>query len=107
MNTANTLQKRIMRRIYMAFAIRIATHQITAQIALFALALMVFGKLVYVKRIVDTLLTRSVEQLPGYVTGAFMHAEVLTLIAIGTMVFVALSIPWQLRTQFMPRAHAA
>lgn len=106
MNTANKLQKQIMRRVYMAFAKRVATHQVTMQVALFVLALYVFGAVVHVKRIVDALLSTSAGSIPSYIAGAFMHAEVLTLIAVGTMVFVALSIPWQFRSQSLLRSQA-
>lgn len=90
----------------MAFAMRLATHQVTTQVALFVLALYVFGAVVHVKRIVDALLSTSLGSIPSYVVGAFMHAEMLTLIAIGVMVFVGLSLPLQLRAQYVSRAHA-
>lgn len=106
MNSANKLQKRIMRRIYMAFAVRLATHQMTAQIGLFILALYIFGEMVHVRQIVETLLNTPLGRVPTYVGNAFMHGEMLTLLAIGTMVFVALSVPLQLRSYFGFRTHS-
>lgn len=89
-----------MRRIYAAFALRIATHQVTVYAALFTLALYVFGETVHVQRIVETLLGTPLGNVPAYVGKALMHGEVLTLIAIGVMVFVGLSIPRELYRGF-------
>lgn len=96
-----------MRRVYLAFLKQVATHPVTMQVGLFVLALGVFGEMVHVKRIVDTTLGMSLGQLPNYFTGAFMHGEVLTLMAIGVMLFVALSLPLQIRAQFAPKLHSA
>ena len=98
MNTNNlTLQRKIMRRVYIAFARRIVAHPVTLQIATFALALVVFAKLVHVKRIVEGILNSSLDNIPMYVfhtiVGALWRGEVLTLIAVGVLVFSVLSIP--------------
>ena len=87
----------------MAFAMRMMTSQVTVQIALFTLALYVFGELVFVKRIVETLVNTPLGHMPTYVANAFMNAEMLTLITIGVMVFVGLSLPMHLRAQLGDR----
>lgn len=86
-----------MRKVYYIFALRVLRHPITLHIALFVLAMQVFAQMVHVKRIIDTLLHMPVGSTPKYILGAFMHGEMLTLIAIGAMVFVALSFPVQIK----------
>jgi uncharacterized membrane protein len=98
------LKRRIMRRVYVAFAVRIAQHPITLQVGLFAVSLLLFAKLVHVQRILESLLSSSLQNLPQYlfnnIAGAFQRGEVLTLLTLGVMLFVALSVPmqvWRLR----------
>jgi len=99
----NKLQKRIMRRVYLAFARRVATHPLAMNIALFTLALFVFAKLVFVRSVIDNLMGVEVAQVPSFMLSALMHGEILTLIAIGVMTFTLLSVPLQIRSQFAPR----
>jgi hypothetical protein len=110
MNTnTNKLRQRIMRRVYYTFALRIVRHQITTQVALFALALVVFAKLVHVSRIAESLLSTPLGNVPQYIFNVVFHAllrgEVLTLIAVGVMVFVALSLPLRVVKTFVPQLH--
>ena len=103
---ANQLQNKIMRRIYFAFAKRIATHEVTMQMALFALALLVFAKMVHVASVVDNFMSIPVAYIPGFIVGAVSQGEVLTLMAIGAMLFTALSLPLRLRAVILPQAEA-
>jgi hypothetical protein len=97
----NQLQKQIMRRIYYAFAKRMATHTITLQLALFGLALYVFAKMVFVQSVIDNMLATQLGQLPQFVIGAVFQSEALTLIAIGALMFTLLSLPRQVYSQFV------
>lgn len=101
------LQKKIMRRVYTVFAWRLSTHPITLQVGLFGVALLVMAKLVHVSRVVDSLLSTSLGNLPNYlfntVSSAFARGEVLTLIAVGVIVFTVLSIPWGLYHTLLPK----
>lgn len=108
----HTLQKKIMRRVYGVFALRLASHPITLQIGLCVAALLVLAKLVHVSRVAESMLSTSVANLPQYlfntVLSAFMRGEVLTLIAVGVIVFSLLSIPTSLyRTFALKRAPSA
>ena len=103
----NTLHRKIMRRIYYAYTMRIATHTITLQTVLCFFALYVFAKMVHVASVVHNLLSVEVGNAPAYIANAFFHGEALTLIAIGVMMFVALSLPVRVRTTFFPRMQTA
>ncbi len=101
------LQKKIMRRVYAVFAWRLAMHPVTMQVGLFGVALLILAKLVHVSRVADSMLSTSLSNLPNYlfntVVHAFMRGEVLTLIAVGVIVFTALSIPWGLYQITLPK----
>lgn len=86
-----------MRRIYTAFAARLVSHPLMLNAALFGVALAVFAQQVFVARVVDSLLNTQLGALPQFIFKALMRGEALTLMAIGVMVFTALSISWQLR----------
>jgi hypothetical protein len=103
---ANQLQTKIMRQIYFAFARRIATHEITMQIALFALALLVFAKMVHVASVVNNFMHIPVANVPNFIFTAVSHGEVVTLLAIGAMMFTALSLPLRLRSVILPPTEA-
>jgi len=96
-----------MRRVYYTFAIRIATHPVTMQGALFVLALLVFARMVHVRSVIDNLLATSLGKVPSFLTNAVINGEVLTLIAVGVMIFTLLSIPRGIKTAFASHAHAA
>jgi len=91
-----------MRRVYYAFARRIVTHPITVQSGLFVLALMVFARTVHVRSIIGNFLSINVGQVPTFLVNAvFQHGEVLTLIAIGVMIFTLFSLPLRIRAARM------
>lgn len=102
----NTLHTKIMRRVYYTFAMRVVTHPITTQCALFVLALSVFARMVHVRSVIDNLLSTSLGKVPSFLTNAVLNGEMLTLIAIGVMVFTLLSIPRGIKMAFAPRVHA-
>ncbi len=104
MNTNSIkLKRRIMRKVYYTFATRIVRHPITLQVGLFTAALFVFADMVHVSKVIENLLQTSVGSMPTFVLNALMRGEVLTLIAIGVMVFVALSLPTQAWRLLAPR----
>lgn len=108
MNTNITRMRRaIMRRVYMIYAGRVLAHPITINLALFVVALSVFRELVFVKRVLETLANMPLKELPHFFTDALWRGEVLTLLALGVMVFAALSINIQLSQLLRPRRRTA
>jgi hypothetical protein len=108
MNTnMKKIQRRIMRRVYTIFAARVVSSPITLNSALFVAALMVFAEVVHVQRIIEGLTSHSFASLPSYIFNAVMRGEVITLTAIGVMIFTALSIQWQVRGVFLPKMQQA
>ncbi len=96
-----------MRRVYLAFGARIISHQVTLYSALFVVSLLGFAKLVHVQSVLTNLLATELGSLPTFVMNAVWRGEVLTLLALGVMVFSALSIPWNLRRVFVSKFQVA
>ena len=96
------IRRRIMRRVYTVFAARIASHKLTLNLALFAVALTVFREVVFVKRVLETMSDMPLSGLPQFALNTLMRGEVVTLVAMGVMIFTALSIPWQIRSLRLP-----
>ena len=96
-----------MRRVYTIFAARIVSHQITLNVALFLVALTAFREVVWVKRVMETLFNMPLSAFPQFIINTVMRGEVVTLLALGVMIFTALSIPWQVHKLRMPKVATA
>ena len=84
-----------MRRVYYAYGIRLAHHPVTIQIVLFVVALFTFAQMVHVHKVIQNMLGTSLGNVPHFILNTLMHGEVLTLIALGVMTFVMLSLGWR------------
>ena len=89
-----------MRRVYYAYALRIATAQVT----LFTLAGVVLGVLLaqalHVAAIVRNVLAVPLGQVPSYLYSALLSTELWTLFLFGATCMLLLSVPvqsWSLR----------
>ncbi|MDA8596987.1 hypothetical protein N9L26_01480 [Candidatus Pacebacteria bacterium] len=90
------LQKNIMRRIYYAFAIRLATHPLTVHTILFMLAAYILASLVYVERVLQTIAQTQVGDLGTRLMQILVNADTASILALGVMIFAALSLPLRL-----------
>lgn len=100
MNTS--LHRKIMRRVYTAFAARIVSHSIMLNVAIFAAALAIFAHVVHVHKVIQSIFSVPLGALPDLVLNAVMRGEVVTLAAIGVMTLAALSVQWRVRRQVLP-----
>ncbi len=105
--TYRRIKRNVMRRIYTAYAARIVSSYEMLYVAMFAVALAVFAHMVHVVRVLDNMFNQSFSEIPSFVLHALMRGEVLTLAAIGVMVFTALSIQWRVRHNFVTRMQIA
>lgn len=94
--TTTTLQKQIMRRVYYAYTIAIASHTMFWQGIFLGACVALFGRLTHVASLIDNLLAVPVGSLPAYVGGAFLTAmtngELLTVLVTAFMAVLALSV---------------
>jgi len=106
-DTYKRIRRTVMRRVYTAYAANIVSSRIMLYGALFATALAVFAEMVHIAKVFDNMSTLSAAQVPTFALNAVMRGEVVTLTAIGVMVFAALSVQWQLRDMFATRLQLA
>lgn len=100
MSKMNQLQKKIMRRVYYAFALRLGTHPLVVHGVLFVASVYGLSVMVHVASIIENLRNIQVGNLDTYIFNAFTHTDVLTLLFVGMVFFTLLSLRWNLS---MPR----
>ena len=81
---ATALQKKVMRRVYYAYSIAIASHTMFWQGLALGACIALFGRLTHVASIAHNFLAVPLANVPGYIAGAFAHAfssgEIFTVI---------------------------
>lgn len=91
-----TLQNKIMRRVYYAYTIAIASHTMFWQGIFLGACIALFGRLTHVASLIDNLLSVPVGSVPAYVGGAVTQAltngEILTVLVTAFMLVLTLSI---------------
>jgi len=90
-HTMNQLQKKIMRRVYYAFGLRLATSPLVTHTLLLAVSVYALSKLLHVASIMDNLRGTELANLDNFIFNSFIHAEFLTLVFVGIIIFTALS----------------
>ena len=87
------LQNNIMRRVYYAFAIKLATHTATKHVVVLAVLGYVLTKLVFVAKVYENLASRELGELAPTLVRILSNADLVTLVVVGLVIFTALSLP--------------
>lgn len=105
----NKLQKRIMRRVYYAFAVRTVTSPVLLSAALLLAGLYALTIVLHVASIMSNLRTIQVARLDNYVLNSFAHTDYVTLACVGLVFFAMLSFRFSLKgtNHFTRTAQAA
>ncbi len=93
---SNTLQKRIMRRVYYAFFLRGAFHPVTVHALVLIVSVFTLSRLVHVAAIIENLKMVRLGELDNYIFATFAQAEFWTLVCTGIIIFTILSLPLRL-----------
>jgi hypothetical protein len=96
MSTINQLQRRIMRRVYYAFGIKLLTHRVTLHAFVFTLGLYGLGVMVHVASFIQNLKSMQLQYVDNFMFNALTHTDVYTLLFVGIVVFSALSFNFSL-----------
>ncbi len=91
-----------MRRVYYAFALRIASHPVVVHGTLLCASVFVLSRLVNVASILNNISNLRVGDLDNYLFNTFMHTEFWTLATFGLILFSLLSLPLSLKA---PNVH--
>lgn len=105
--THTAMKKRIMRRVYYAFGIRIATHTITLHVGTLLVAGFVLTRLVHVAAVFHNMETVQVGDLTHFVAQTLLSADVLTLVVTGVVIFTLLSLPLRIHIPRVRNMHTA
>lgn len=81
-----------MRRIYYVYALRLSFHPLTISFAVFAVALYLLAKLVFVARVVDGFLNIPVREVLPHTIDVLSYADALTLVIFGVCIMAVLSV---------------
>ena len=103
----NTLQRTIMRRVYYAFGVRLATHPITLHAVVLLVAGYALATLVHVEMVLRNLATTEVADLGTKLSTILFNADALSLLALGVVTFTVLSLPLRLPRVVTPRVELA
>ncbi len=103
---ASSLQKKIMRRIYYAYAIAVASHTMFWQGLLLGACVALFGRLTHVASIAHNFLAIPLANVPNYIATAFTNAvaggELVTAIVSCIMIALAVSFTYRVLPLFVP-----
>ncbi len=96
MSTINQLQRRIMRRVYYAFGIKVLTHKVTLHAFVFTLGLYGLGVMVHVASFMNNLKATQLQNIDNFMFNALTHTDVYTLLFVGIVIFSVLSFNFSL-----------
>lgn len=96
MKTQKEIKNQIMRRVYYTFALRLATHTTTLHLLVLVAATYALGYFVHVAAVFKNVAAVPVGELGGYLAGAAMHTEGITLVVLGAVILALLSLPLSL-----------
>jgi hypothetical protein len=89
-----------MRRVYITFGIRLATHVTTLHLLVMATAVYALGYFVHVAAVFRNVSSVPVGEFLNYLTKALMHADGMTVLVLGVITLTVVSFPFSL-----PRRH--
>lgn len=101
------IKRNVMRRVYTAYAGRLLSSRAMLYSSMFLASLAVFAHTVHVHKVFVNFASQPLAHAPQFVLNALLRGEVITLVAIGVMVFTALSIQWQVKSMLWPRVNLA
>lgn len=81
-----------MRRVWYTFMVSVFVRPSTVLGFFFGASMIAFWKLVSVTSIANNFLSVRVGELPSYAWSAFSHAETITILVFGIIVFTVLSV---------------
>jgi hypothetical protein len=100
MKTHTQIKKRIMRRVYITFGIRVATHVTTLHLVLMAVSVYALGYFVHVAAVFRNASSVPVGEFVNYFAQALLGADGMTVLVLGVITLTVVSLPFSL-----PRQH--
>jgi len=99
----NTLRKKIMKRVYYAYALRAVMHPVTIHGVGMLTMVVALTYFVSIPHVVTNLLDVRIGELGRYMYGTVAHTEVWTLVLLGGLIFSIFSLRVQLRASLFSK----
>lgn len=96
------LTKNIMRRVYYAYALRLAGHPVTLHGAGIIALLVTLTYFVSVVDVMRNIMSVEVGKVGEYFIGSLLNTEIWTLVILGALILAVLSLRIHLRTGSFP-----
>jgi hypothetical protein len=90
------MQRRIMRRVYYTFGIRLATHTLTLHVVVLGAAMYGVGYFVHVAAVMQNMARIPTGEIAPWLMHAVSNTEGITLLVLGAAILSLLSLPIQL-----------
>jgi len=100
MKKQDQIRKRIMRRVYITFGIRLATHVTTLHLVVMAASVYALGYFVHVAAVFRNVSSVPIGEFLGYIARSLAHTDVMTMLVLGVIALTVVSLPFSL-----PRHH--
>lgn len=91
-----TLKQKIMRRVYYAFALRLALHPIFFHALLLGLSIFALSRVVSIPNVLRNLMNVKVGESAQFFIDAFLSTDAVTIIWIAIITLTSLSLLWRL-----------
>lgn len=96
MKTQNQIRKRIMRRVYITFGLRLATHATTLHLIVMAASVYALGYFVHVAAVFRNASSVPVGEFLGYLTRTLANTDPMTMFVLGVIILTMVSLPCSL-----------
>ncbi len=96
MKTQNQVRQRIMRRVYITFGIRFATHVTTLHLVVIAASVYALGYFVHVAAVFKNASSIPVGEFLGYMARTLAHTDAITILVLGVITLTMVSLPFSL-----------
>ena len=95
------IHHKIMRRVYYIYTLRHLKHPLSVHSAVVAVCLLVLSRVVSIPDVFANMLEVRVGELANFWINAFLNTRTMTLVLVGVIMLMALSLPWRIKSYEM------
>lgn len=95
------IHHKVMRRVYYIYTLRHLKHPLSVHGTVVAVCLLALSRVVSIPDVFANMLEVRVGDLAGFWVGAFSNTGTVTLVLVGVIILMALSLPWRIKSYEM------
>ena len=103
MKTQKQIKNQIMRRVYITFGIRLATHVTTLHLVVMAASVYALGYFVHVAAVFRNVSSVPMGEFLSYIGHSLLHTDVMTMLVLAVITLTLVSLPFSLPHQHKMR----